>query len=323
MVSYKEVQRFLGESWNDFQRCFTENLRSDIPLLDKANRFIIEHGGKKLRPTFALLIAQALRGMCNEFVIKCAAASEILHTATLIHDDVADNAPTRRGVPTMSALYSPSTAVLLGDFWLSRAMDLIIDHPDRRVLHIYSKCLCDLAEGEMLQLEKAEKSDTDEEAYRSIIYRKTTSLFEAGILSAAYSVEASEDELACCKDYAFHIGQSFQMMDDILDYSPELSTGKPAGQDILEKKITLPLLGLFAKAPAKLVKDVRKRIKNPDSSLVQEIMEMVREYGGMEYARQRLAAEIQAAKLALRPLEDTQAKNCLEDLAELMAVRTA
>ena len=165
----KEVQQFLGKAWTDFQRCFAESLESDIPLLDKTNQYLLGHGGKKLRPLFTLLIAKALRGDCNERVVRCAAASELLHTATLMHDDVADNAPTRRGVPTMMTVYSPTTAVLLGDYWLSKAMDLIIDHPDKRVLHVFSKCLADLASGEMLQLEKAEKADTTEDDYRRII----------------------------------------------------------------------------------------------------------------------------------------------------------
>ena len=240
---YKEVQRFLGQSWTDFQRCFAESLQTDIPLLGKVNRFILEHGGKKLRPTFTLLTAQALVGACDERVVSCAAASELLHTATLLHDDVADEATVRRGAPTVMALYAPSTAVLVGDFWLSRAMDLIIDHPDKRVLHAFSKCLDDLARGEMLQLERAEKGDTTEEDYRRIIYCKTTSLFEAAMVSAACSVGAGETETEIFRTYARHIGQAFQMMDDILDYSPELSIGKPTGQDFRDRKITLPLIG--------------------------------------------------------------------------------
>ena len=215
---FRTIQQFLGRSWTDFQDLFAASLQSEIPLLREANRFLLEHG---------------------ERVLRCAAASELLHTATLMHDDVADDAPVRRGVPTVMALYSPTTAVLIGDFWLSRAMNLIIDHPDKRVLHIFSKCLGDLAEGEMLQLQRAAKLDLTEDDYRQVIYCKTTSLFEAAVVSGAYSVEAAEPQIAACRAYAYHLGQAFQMRDDILDYSPELSSGKPTGQDILEKKITL------------------------------------------------------------------------------------
>ena len=320
---YKEVQRFLGQSWTDFQRCFAESLQTDIPLLGKVNRFILEHGGKKLRPTFTLLTAQALVGACDERVVSCAAASELLHTATLLHDDVADEATVRRGAPTVMALYAPSTAVLVGDFWLSRAMDLIIDHPDKRVLHAFSKCLGDLARGEMLQLERAEKGDTTEEDYRRIIYCKTTSLFEAAMVSAACSVGAGETETEIFRTYARHIGQAFQMMDDILDYSPELSIGKPTGQDIMEKKITLPLLCLFRKAPASVERSLRRRMKKPDAALVEEIFSLVRQYDALSEAHDVLEEEIRQAVDVLAPIAASEAKNYLIKLAGLMAVRTA
>ena len=318
----KEVQQYLGKAWTDFQRCFAESLESDIPLLDKANQYLLGHGGKKLRPLFTLLIAKALRGDCNERVVRCAAASELLHTATLMHDDVADNAPTRRGVPTMMTVYSPTTAVLLGDYWLSKAMDLIIDHPDKRVLHVFSKCLADLASGEMLQLEKAEKADTTEDDYRRIIYCKTTSLFEACMVSAACSVEASEEEIERCRIYAWHIGQAFQMRDDMLDYSPELSIGKPTGQDILEKKITLPLFGLFEKAPRSVVREVRFRMKNPDAELVSDVFAWVRQYDAMSYAREKLDAEIRQAVEVLAAFPASPSRDYLEKMAGMIAIRT-
>ena len=320
---YKDARQYLGQDWTDFQRCFADSLQTDIPLLKKANDFVLQHSGKKLRPTFTMLIAKALRGHCNELVISCAAASELLHTATLMHDDVADDAATRRGAPTIKALYSPTTAVLVGDFWLSRAMDLIIDHPDRRVLHIFSKCLDDLARGEMLQLERAQKGDTTEADYRQIIYCKTTSLFEAAIVSAAYSVEATDEETECCRQYAHHIGLAFQMMDDILDYSPELSIGKPTGQDIMEKKITLPLLCLFRKAPASVERSLRRRMKKPDADLVRDAFALVRQYDALSLARETLQEEVRLAIEAIAPFPPSEAKSYLERLAGMMAVRTA
>ena len=320
---YKEARQFLGQAWTDFQRCFADSLQTDIPLLRKANDYVLKHSGKKLRPTFTLLIAKALRGHCNEFVVSCATSSELLHTATLMHDDVADEAATRRGAPTLVAMYSPTTAVLVGDFWLSRTMDLIIDHPDKRVLHIFSKCLDDLARGEMLQLERAQKGDTTEADYREIIYCKTTSLFEAAILSAAYSVEATEAEQECCRQYARHIGLAFQMMDDILDYSPELSIGKPTGQDIMERKITLPLFCLFRKVPASVERSIRRRMKKPDAALVQDVFALIRQYDALSLARETLQEEIRLAVEAIAPFPPSEAKSYLEKLAGLMAVRTS
>ena len=320
---YRAIQQFLGQAWTDFQTLFAESLRSEIPLLREANRYLLAHGGKKLRPTLTLLIAKALGGLCNERVLCSAAASELLHTATLMHDDVADDAPVRRGVPTLMALYSPTTAVLIGDFWLSRAMNLIIDHPDKRVLHIFSKCLGDLAEGEMLQLQRAAKLDLTEDDYRQVIYCKTTSLFEAAVVSGAYSVESTEPQIAACRAYAYHLGQAFQMRDDILDYSPELSSGKPTGQDILEKKITLPLFGLFARAPKSVTRALRSRMRKPDASLASDAIALVRQYDGLGYARERLAAELNAAVEALAPLPMSEARDYLEKLAGKLAVTTA
>ena len=320
---FRTIQQFLGRSWTDFQDLFAASLQSEIPLLREANRFLLEHGGKKLRPTLTLLIAKALGGPCNERVLRCAAASELLHTATLMHDDVADDAPVRRGVPTVMALYSPTTAVLIGDFWLSRAMNLIIDHPDKRVLHIFSKCLGDLAEGEMLQLQRAAKLDLTEDDYRKVIYCKTTSLFEAAVVSSAYSVEAAEPQVAACRAYAYHLGQAFQMRDDILDYSPELSSGKPTGQDILEKKITLPLFGLFARAPKSVTRALRSRMRKPDASLANDAIALVRQYDGLGYARERLSAELKAAVEALAPLPESEARDYLEKLAGKLAVTIA
>ena len=320
---FRDVQHFLDRSWTDFQQLFAASLESGIPMLEKVNHFLLGHGGKKLRPMFSLLIATALRGRCNEQVVCVAAASELLHTATLMHDDVADGAAVRRGVPTLMALYSPTVAVLTGDYWLSRAMDLIIDHPDKRVLHIFSKCLCDLARGEMLQLQLAEKGNTTEEDYRKIIYCKTTSLFEAAMVSAAYTVGAGAVETAACRDYACHIGQAFQMMDDILDYSPELSIGKPTGQDIMEKKITLPLFCLFRKISRLAERNLRRRLKKPDAALVEEIFSLVRQYDALSDARRVLGEEIRQAVAALAPLPDSPDKDYLIKIAEQMAVRTA
>ena len=320
---YKEAQRFLGEDWNTFQRLFVESLSTDIPLLAKANGYVLDHGGKKLRPTFTLLVAKALRGFCDQHVFRCAVATELLHSASLLHDDVADNAEVRRGAPSMMALYSPTTAVLVGDFWLARAVRAVVDHPDKRVLYIFCKCLSDLSEGEMIQLERAQKADTTEADYRQIIYCKTTSLFEAAMVSAAYTVQADDAEIKICRKYAYHIGQSFQMMDDILDYSPELAIGKPTGQDIMEKKITLPLLCLLETAPASVCRDIRRRMTAPDAALVQEVFSLVRQYDALALAREKLSAEIRLAVEALAPIPESEAKSCLEKLAGLMAVRTA
>lgn len=298
-----------------------------MPLLNKINEYLFTNGGKQIRPMFTLLIAKALRGFCNDNVIRCAAAVEMLHTATLLHDDVADDASTRRGAPTVKALFSPTASVLVGDFWLSRVIDLIVRYCDKEVIFCFSKCLEDLAEGEMIQMEKASTLETTEEDYIAIIYRKTASLFETAMKSAAICVDATPEEIEAVTGYACHIGISFQIMDDIFDYSPEMGTGKPAGLDILEKKITLPLFGAFKNAPEAETEALKSRIraigfdKEGDMTVVSDGTQFVRRYAGLEYAKKRLNEEVEAAIASLSILPSSQSKEYLVNLAELMACR--
>ncbi|MBQ0025102.1 MAG: polyprenyl synthetase family protein [Bacteroidales bacterium] len=307
---------------------FSDRLSTDIRILDKVNGYLSERTGKQLRPIFTLLTARALRGFCNENVIRCAAAVEMLHTATLLHDDVADDSSIRRGSPTIRALYSPTTSVLVGDFWLSRAIETIVGYCDQRVILSFSSSLEMLAEGEMIQLEKAEKLDTTEEDYFKIIYCKTASLFETAILSPAYCVNANDGEIEAMREYARHIGTAFQIMDDIMDYSPQLNIGKPSGQDILEKKVTLPLFGYLRntsqKEAGKLLARIRRIGENPDDDkgFCREAVDLVNRYGGVEYARKRLETEISAGIESIDILSESKAKSYLVELAGHMAVRT-
>lgn len=296
-------------------------LQSDNPLLCRINEYMLGHSGKQLRPLLSLLTAAALRGSCNETVCRVAATAELLHTATLMHDDVADNSPLRRGLPTVMAMFGSTQSVLVGDFWLSRAIGLIVDHPDRRVIKCYSKCLEDLAEGEMLQLEKSVHLDTTEEDYRRIIYCKTASLFEAAVLSAAYSVGATENEITACRKFACHVGMAFQIMDDIFDYCPEIKAGKPSGHDILEKKLTLPVLGFLKNAERsvknKFLADVREQV----DGLSERTIELVRQYGGIEYARNCLQNDVDAAVSALSAFPDSEFKSNLAAIAVRLSSR--
>lgn len=325
---YKEIKVFLGQDWERFQQMFLSQIGSRLPLLDKVNDYLTEHAGKQLRPILTMLTARALTGSCNDNVIRSAAAVEMLHTATLLHDDVADNSPIRRGAPTVMALYSPTTSVLVGDFWLSKSVQTIVGHCDQRVILSFSHSLEMLAEGEMIQMEKAIDLLTTEEDYEAIIYRKTAALFETAILSAAYSVQASERIIEACREYSYHLGLAFQIMDDIFDYSPHLNIGKPTGQDILEKKITLPLFGFMKNAPRQEVQDLFARIRRvggdakEDFQLTQDAVALVGKYNGLDYAREKLEKEISKAKAALDIIADNEAKSFLLELAAHMTVRT-
>ena len=320
------VKEYLGDSWTAVSERIACSLDSDIELLNTTNRSILSHSGKQLRPVLALLFARACSGeIVPEATIRYAAAAELLHNATLLHDDVADDSDQRRGVPTIRSLMGPSVSVLIGDYWLVKAMELILgdDHSDARVIKIFSKTLSDLAEGEMLQLQKAQSGDTSEEDYLRIIYSKTASLFEAACLSAAVSVSASSEyEKAAC-DYAVALGKAFQIKDDILDYDGTSSVGKPLGVDILEQKITIPLLGAMANAGAEeetrirvLVKDIVAHPEHRD-----EIVDFVKSNGGLEYAVAELEKYVGQAVAALGVLPDSYEKKCLIELAHFTARR--
>ena len=223
------------------------------------------------------------------------------------------------------SLMGPSVSVLVGDYWLVKAMDLILGEAqtDTRVIKIFSKTLSDLAEGEMLQLQKAQKGDTDESDYLRIIYNKTASLFEAACVSAAVSVGASEEYVKAAKDYAVALGLAFQIKDDILDYAGTESVGKPLGVDILEQKMTIPLLGAMANAGAEEENRVRGLIadilNHPEYR--DEIVAFVKSNGGLEYAVSKLEEYVEVAVRALDVLPESYEKECLVQLAHYTGKR--
>jgi octaprenyl-diphosphate synthase len=324
-MDIKSVREYLGKDWEAVKEKIETSLMSDIALLNATNSSILSNSGKQLRPLLALLVARACSGhQISEATIRYAAAAELLHNATLLHDDVADNSDQRRGVPTIMSLMGPSVSVLVGDYWLVKAMEMILgsSEEDHMVTKIFSKTLSDLAEGEMLQLQKAQNGDTVQDDYLRIIYSKTASLFEAACVSAAISVNASEEYMTAARNYAVALGIAFQIKDDILDYSGTESVGKPLGVDILEQKITMPLLGAIAHAPAQesrirgLVKGI---VDHPEYR--DEIVTFVKENSGLEYAVRQLDIYVEKAVEALSVLPLCRERALLEDLAYFTAKR--
>ncbi len=338
-MDIKFIRDYLGSDWTEVQELVSKTLKSDIDLLDATNRVILSHGGKQLRPMLSLLVARACLRSADSHVSGCcasplpyvskryAAASELLHNATLLHDDVADGSDMRRGCPTVRSLLGPSASVLVGDYWLVRAIGLILGDEDEdcdaRVVRIFSRTLSCLAEGEMLQLQKSKTADTVYDDYLRIIYCKTASLFEAAAVTAAISVNASPMCREAVRDYSVNLGYAFQIKDDILDYRGTESVGKPLGVDVLEQKITLPLLGAFANAPERedeiraLVADVVARPENRD-----EIVRFVEENGGVGYAEKKLGAFVAKAVEAISLLAPSEEREMLSELARFTACRS-
>lgn len=328
-MDIKAVQEYLGKDWIAVKERINSALHSDIALLNSTNESILSHSGKQMRPMLALLIARACSaGQVSDSTISFAAASELLHNATLLHDDVADGSLKRRGAPTIMSLMGPSVSVLVGDYWLVKAMDLIIAADDRAgetcVISIFSKTLKDLAEGEMLQLQKAQRGDANEEDYLRIIYSKTASLFEAACVAAAISVGSSKAYIQAARDYAVSLGIAFQIQDDILDYSGTEAVGKPLGADILEQKITMPLLGALKQVDSDVASGIIKKVEEitEHPEYREEILDFVKEHGGIDYATSALSGYVEQAIRALDVLPDSKAKEYLVELAYYTGKRT-
>lgn len=320
------IKKYLDKDWTAVSDRIQSVLSSDIELLNSTNASILSHSGKQLRPLLSLLVARICSdGVITDTSICCAASSELLHNATLLHDDVADGSDKRRGVPTIRSLMGPSVSVLVGDYWLVKAMELILsaENGGTRIMRIFSKTLSDLAEGEMLQLQKAMSGDTDEDDYLKIIYSKTASLFEAACLSAAVSVNAPQIYETAAGVYATTLGIAFQIKDDILDYEGTESVGKPLGVDILEQKITLPLIGAMKNAGEKEEKRIRGMIADiaGHPEYRDEVVAFVKRNGGIEYAAGVLQTHVNKAIDVLDIFPDSFEKNCLAELARYTAIR--
>lgn len=323
-MDIREVQAYLGADWKALKVTLAESLNSDIDLLNRTNQALLANGGKQLRPMLSLLSARCCGGG-GEDAVRVAAAAEMLHNATLLHDDVADNSPSRRGAPTVKSLLGDRASVLLGDFWLVRAVELILNTSSCKDegIRIFAKTLADLAEGEMLQLEKAGSADTTEADYLRIIYNKTASLFEAAAVTGALSAKAPETYREAIRTYAVNLGLAFQIRDDMFDYTDGDGIGKPVGIDLKEQKITLPLLGALAAVPMEEASRIRERVRSigqhPEE--VEEIRAWVRKTGGMEYAARKLEEYVKRACAALETLPPSEARDWLDKLANYTAVR--
>ena len=227
MTLTEDIRRTIAPEWEGFERLLTEALASRSDLLNRINTYLLDASGKKLRPLLALVTAKACSGSINQKAVACAAVSELIHTATLLHDDVVDDSDQRRGRMTVRKLFSPGASLLMGDYWLTRAIHLLIAYGcPVEVLGIYSKSLEELAEGEIIQMELADSLRATEDDYIQVIRRKTASLFIASVKGPAIVAGASEEVVAAMEQYAYWLGCGFQIRDDILDYHSSAETGR-------------------------------------------------------------------------------------------------
>ena len=316
------VKLELGKDWESYGMALKNALYHNNKLLTKLNDYIIDTAGKQLRPILCLLSAQAC-GEVSQMSYECAAVCEIIHTATLLHDDVADNADLRRGLPTVKALFSQAASVLTGDDWLAKGMEILINKCNTRILGYFTQALHDLSVGEIIQMEKADELDTTMEDYYKIIECKTASLFIAAVKSGALSAGASDEMVEMIAKYAYHLGVAFQMRDDIFDYSPKIDTGKLAGADLKERKITLPLLCAMEFAPHKdeEIRTLLREIESNSEQTIGKITSFVYQMNGIELAQSVLESHITKAIDAISSFPETKAKERLVQLAEFVGKR--
>jgi octaprenyl-diphosphate synthase len=305
-----------------FEHVFRKSIRSDIGLVDLVTRYIIRQKGKKVRPILVMLSAE-LCGSINEKTYRGATLVEILHTATLIHDDVIDEADTRRGLPSINAVWKNKIAVLMGDYLLSKGLLLSLESNDFEFLKITSTSVRRMSEGELHQIQKSRKLDMDEETYLRIIGDKTASLISTCCEIGAASTSANREEHTLLRQYGEHVGLAFQIRDDLLDYVGRKSiTGKPTGLDLSEKKLTLPLIYALKTAPRPEAKNTLDMVKNGGKKIdARRVVEFVSKYGGLDYAAGRARMFSALAKDDIASFPDSPSKQSLTDFADYVILR--
>ena len=323
MSKVYEIREPISDEMEIFENKFSKLMLSDVPLLNRITHYIIKRKGKQMRPMLIFLCSKLLSsGKVNEKVYRGASVIELIHTATLIHDDVVDESNKRRGFFSINAVWKNKIAVLVGDFLLSKGMLLCIDNKDYDILDVISESVKQMSEGELLQIEKAKKLDIDEETYFEIIKKKTASLISSCCKIAAVSVNSSSSEIKKITRIGMHIGIAFQIKDDLFDYGKK-TIGKPRGIDIKQKKITLPLIYTLNNTNKSekrwLIKSLKKNKKS--RALINQIISLVKERGGLDYAIQIMKKYHKLSLDDLDTFKDSSYKDSLKKMVNYVIER--
>ena len=321
MMSVKEIMEPISSEMSEFEGRFRASMKSKVPLLDKVTHYIIRRKGKQMRPMFIFLTAKML-GKINDKTYDAATLVELLHTATLVHDDVVDDANERRGFFSVNALWKNKIAVLVGDYMLSKVLLLSIENNNTKLLEVVARAVREMSEGELLQLEKARKLDITEEIYFEVIRQKTASLISTCCEAGAISVERF-DETEKMRLFGEYIGIAFQLKDDIFDYGEPGEIGKPTGLDIRERKMTLPLIFALNNSTPGIRKELINIVKNHNENpkKVRRAVELVIEYGGIDYTHKKMLDFKELAVDLIENLPDSDAKKSILGLIEYTTKR--
>ena len=307
---------------DEFEKKFKDSMKSTVPLLDRITHYIVKRKGKQMRPMFVFLSA----GMCGGITdasYRAAALIELLHTATLVHDDVVDDSNERRGFFSLNALWKNKIAVLVGDYLLSKGLLLSVENKDHDLLKIVSEAVKVMSEGELLQIEKARRLDIKEDIYFEIIRQKTASLIASCCACGAASTKVSEESVRKMHQFGEYIGIAFQIKDDLFDYGPDGIIGKPTGIDIKESKMTLPLIYTLNNCDKSVRRHIINIVKNhnTDDGKVKEVIALVKKSGGLEYAIGKMKEYEAKANVILSEFNDNIYKEKLKELIRFTTER--
>jgi octaprenyl-diphosphate synthase len=313
----------VAEEIESVEALIRRRLSSDVPLVSQVAEYIVASGGKRLRPAL-LLLACGATGFRGEARLQLAAVIEFIHTATLLHDDVVDESPLRRGRSTANAAFGNAAAVLVGDFLYSRAFQMMVEAGDMRVMQVLAEATNTIAGGEVLQLMGSHDPAVDETRYLEVIRRKTAKLFEAAARLGGVLGRSDPSIEAGLADYGMHVGTAFQLIDDVLDYSGDAATiGKALGDDLAEGKPTLPLIRVMSTGRAEQAELVRRAIVEGGREAFGGVLEASRACDALEYSRAAARREAEAAQRAIAPLPASEFKTSLLELASFSVTRSS
>lgn len=321
-MALESIRTLVSEDLQATDRFIISQLESHIPLIKQVIEYVLTCGGKRIRPLVLLLSAKALAHQGQKH-IDLAAVIELIHTATLLHDDVVDNSTLRRGHETANIIWGTDASVLIGDFLYSRAFQIVVDLRHQAILDIFAKATHYIAEGEILQLVNCHNPDTTEEFYFEIIQRKTGKLFEISSQLGALLSSDNESEIAALRDYGAHLGLAYQLIDDALDYnqSPE-KTGKNVGQDLAEGKTTLPLIYAMRKSKSADLELLQTAIKTGSNKHLKTILGIIESTDAIKYTADAARLHAQKAKQALSYVPASPYRKALEALSDFVVDRT-
>ncbi len=320
-MTLEQLYALIGPDMKAVDAVIRERLYSDVVLVRQVAEYIINSGGKRMRPALVLLTAGAM-GYQGTHHHELAAVVEFIHTATLLHDDVVDESELRRGRQTANAAFGNAASVLVGDFLYSRAFQMMVAVDNMRVMQVLSDATNIIAEGEVLQLMNCHDADVDEERYMQVIHYKTAKLFEAAARLGGIIGDAEPVVEAALASYGMHLGTAFQLVDDVLDYSgQEADTGKHLGDDLAEGKPTLPLIHAMQHGTPEHAASVRKAIEEGGRDAFPEVLQAIQQSGALEHTRARAAKEAEQARAAISLLGDSLYKKALLELTFLAVER--